>query len=140
MKYVIVKSKKTIIRGRELVQTIAVDITEKKILERKLVQAGKLEAVGTLAGGIAHDFNNILAAIIGYSELGRINIKEDNPGWLEFGEILKAGNRAKEIVKQILLFSRNDNLEKETVNPGTILDDSWNFFKICSSQHNSNSN
>ena len=103
-KFLIIKSKKMLISGRELIQTIAIDITEKKQLEEKLVQAGKLEAVGTLAGGIAHDFNNILAAIIGYSELAMISIGKGNPGWDEINEILKAGNRAKDIVRQILMF------------------------------------
>ena len=126
-KFLIIKSKKMNINSRELVQSIAIDITEKKKLEEKLIQAGKLEAVGTLAGGIAHDFNNILAAIIGYSEIGRISIGEGNAGWDEINEILKAGNRAKDIVRQILLFSRKDNLKKEVIDPGEVLDESWKF-------------
>ncbi len=128
-KYLIIKSKKMNINGKDLVQSIGIDITEKKLLEGKLLQAGKLEAVGTLAGGIAHDFNNILAAIIGYSEIAMMSVGEGNPGWDEISEILKAGNRAKDIVKQILLFSRKDNLEKIIVDPGVVLDESWNFLR-----------
>ena len=128
-KFLIIKSKKMLISGRELIQTIAIDITEKKQLEEKLVQAGKLEAVGTLAGGIAHDFNNILAAIIGYSELAMISIGKGKPGWDEINEILKAGNRAKDIVRQILMFSRKDNLEKTVIDPASTLDSAWNLLR-----------
>ena len=118
-----------VISGKELIQTIAIDITEKKQLEEKLVQAGKLEAVGTLAGGIAHDFNNILAAIIGYSELGKMAVGKDNPVWAEINEILKAGNRAKDIVRQILMFSRKDNPENTVIDPGSALDNAWNLLR-----------
>lgn len=89
------------------------DITErkqdeevKKKLEIKLIEAQKMESIGTLAGGIAHDFNNILSAIIGYTELGMLNISDPPKAQKVLKEALKAGERAKDLVKQILTFSR----------------------------------
>ena len=88
------------------------DEIEKKKLERRLQQAQKMEAIGTLAGGIAHDFNNILGVILGYSELA----KEDSPpGSIvisHLDQVIEGGNRAKELVKQILSFSRQEELER----------------------------
>jgi PAS domain S-box-containing protein len=87
--------------------TIYEDVTEQKNLEFQLLQAQKMEAIGTLASGIAHDFNNILAAIMGYAELVQLYISPDQrEASLGVENILKAGHRAKELVKQILAFSR----------------------------------
>jgi PAS domain S-box-containing protein len=79
---------------------------EKKRLEAQLAQAQKLESIGTLAGGIAHDFNNILAAIIGYAGLAINDISEPAKARGELNEVLKAGDRAKRLVSQILAFGR----------------------------------
>jgi PAS domain S-box-containing protein len=79
---------------------------EKRKLETQLQQAQKMEAIGTLAGGIAHDFNNILSAILGYSEL---SLSDVPPGTLLYNNLLRilnAGERARDLVKQILTFSR----------------------------------
>ncbi len=84
--------------------------TEKENLEAQLNQAHKMEAIGTLAGGIAHDFNNILGAIIGYADLAEEDIPEGHPAKLKIGNILKAGNRAKDLVRQILAFSRKSQI------------------------------
>jgi PAS domain S-box-containing protein len=86
---------------------------EKLHLEESLRQSQKMEAIGTLAGGIAHDFNNILAAIIGYTELAYYKIPESSPVRQDMQEVLKAGQRAKELVKHILLFSRK-SVQKHT--------------------------
>ena len=84
-------------------------------LESQLRHAQKMEAVGTLAGGIAHDFNNILSAVIGYTELCLNDIQKDTLLYQNMSEVLKAGNRAKELVRQILAFSRRDEQQKKHV-------------------------
>lgn len=83
-----------------------INITEKKILEAQVQQTQKLEAIGTLAGGIAHDFNNILFPILGHTELLLTDIDESDPGKEGLDEILSAALRARELIKQILTFSR----------------------------------
>jgi CheY-like chemotaxis protein len=74
--------------------------------EDKLRQSQKMEAIGTLAGGIAHDFNNILSAIIGYAELALLDAEKKSPLYHDLQGVLQAGSRAKDLVKQILTFSR----------------------------------
>lgn len=91
-----------------------IDITEKKILGAKLLQSQKLEAIGILAGGIAHDFNNILCAILGYTDMGLVNSK-DSSLYRYFEQIFQAGTRAKDLVNQILTFSRQTNQELKPV-------------------------
>ncbi len=98
------------------------DITEQKRVEVALAQSEKqlrhtqkMEAIGTLAGGIAHDFNNILGAILGYAELSLTQAKQEPKLTSYLGEVLTAGNRAKELVKQILAFSRQSDQEREAV-------------------------
>jgi signal transduction histidine kinase/CheY-like chemotaxis protein len=86
------------------------DITEAVKLETMLRQAQKMEAIGTLAGGIAHDFNNILSAMIGYAELARFRTTDPQiQPYLE--QILKACDRSRDLVKQILTFSRRREQE-----------------------------
>ena len=83
------------------------DISEEAQLRHRLEQAQKMEAIGTLAGGIAHDFNNILTILVGNLELAMMFELEDNhPAQKGLGKALKAGQRAKELVGQILTFSR----------------------------------
>jgi PAS domain S-box-containing protein len=96
----------------------ALDITERKraereraSLEEKLRISQKMEAIGTLAGGIAHDFNNILAAIIGYAELANIDTHRESPVASSLAQILKAAFRARDLVRQILMFSRQSEIQ-----------------------------
>ena len=84
---------------------------EKSGLEAQLRQAQKMEAIGTLAGGIAHDFNNILAAILGYTELAKQKMTPESEPDHCLAEVLKATYRAKELVQQILAFSRKGEQE-----------------------------
>ncbi|MCK5227797.1 MAG: response regulator [Desulfobulbaceae bacterium] len=100
---------------------IARDITEQKQITSQLRQAQKMEAIGTLAGGIAHDFNNILAAIIGYSDLAKKNIPQDNSAKTYIEQVLKAGYRAKELVQQILAFSRQGEVNRKPIKIHLIL-------------------
>jgi len=88
------------------VQAIVEDISEQRNLEAQLFQAQKLESIGTLAGGIAHDFNNILSPIIGHTELALMEVPSDDPLKFNLEEVFQAANRAKDLVAQILTFSR----------------------------------
>ncbi len=91
---------------------IAEDISSRKQSEDALRQSQKMEAMGTLAGGIAHDFNNILTAILGYSELALLQLPEDSSVRDSLEEVRQAGNRAKDLVKQILSFSRRSDVSR----------------------------
>jgi len=97
---------------------VSLDITERKQaeeerkkLEAQLIQSHKMEALGTLAGGIAHDFNNILSAIIAYAERGMLGVADLDKVRKNIDEILKVSNRARDLVKQILAFSRRTKHE-----------------------------
>lgn len=104
------------------------DITERKRAEKEtrrletaLQQSQKMESIGILAGGIAHDFNNILAAVIGYSELVMEDIPEGTTPHANLGEILRAGTRARDLVQQILAFSRQDRRELKLLQVGPLV-------------------
>jgi PAS domain S-box-containing protein len=101
----------------------AIDITDRKLLQSQLEQAQKMEAIGTLAGGIAHDFNNILTPIIGYAELSISSVPEDSRLRLNMDQILFCGNRAKELVRQILTFSRKTKQERKLVQVSLVIEE-----------------
>ncbi len=86
------------------------DAERRRSLETQLFQAQKMESIGTLAGGIAHDFNNILTGILGFTEIAALSLKTDDPARGSLEEVRKAGLRARDLVAQILTFSR----QKET--------------------------
>lgn len=93
------------------IEGIITDLTERKNLEHQLRKAQKMEAIGTLAGGIAHDFNNILSAIIGNTELLKMLIPKDDPLQQKAENIFKASQRARELIMQILAFSKQSDQE-----------------------------
>lgn len=95
--------------------SIGRDVTREMHMEKQLRQSQKMEAIGTLAGGIAHDFNNILTAIIGYAELGLREAPGGSVAPARLRQILKSGNRARDLVKQILTFSRSSEPEARPV-------------------------
>jgi PAS domain S-box-containing protein len=104
------------------VEGIAHDITKSLWTAKELIKAQerlqhsqKMEAIGTLAGGIAHDFNNILTPIIGYAEMTQFNLQKHTAEWENLQEIISAGHRAKDLVRQILTFSREKKQEKKSV-------------------------
>ncbi|MFZ2448538.1 MAG: PAS domain-containing protein [Syntrophobacteraceae bacterium] len=97
------------------------DISQEVRLEAELRQAQKMEAIGTLAGGIAHDFNNILGIILGYADLTLMDTPPDTQRHANLGEILNVCHRGKELVKQILAFSRKSEQERHPMRVSTIL-------------------
>ena len=97
------------------------DITERRILEGQLRQTYKMEAIGTFAAGIAHDFNNILSAIFGFAQLGIQNLPEDSPARKPMDKLLGAGQRAKDLVRQILSFARMADPEMKPMRISTVV-------------------
>ena len=87
------------------------DISERRRLEEQLRQSQKMDAIGRLSGGVAHDFNNLLGVIIGYAEILQERISETDSMRAPVDQIIKAGNRASSLTKQLLAFSRQQVLE-----------------------------
>jgi len=115
--------------GGKALQIIARDVTEKirlneekAKLEVQFHQSQKLESVGRLAGGVAHDLNNLLAPIMGYAEMLLEDFGEDDPRRTSAGEIVQAGLRARDLVRQLLAFSRKQLLEFKPVDLNEVLD------------------
>lgn len=96
-------------------QGIMVDITERKQLEEQFRQSQKMEAIGKLAGGVAHDFNNLLTVIKGYSQLSLLELKETDPLKGNIEEIQKASDRASDLTRQLLAFSRRQVMEMRVI-------------------------
>jgi PAS domain S-box-containing protein len=94
---------------------------DRKNLQLQLIQTQKMESLGTLAGGIAHDFNNILGAILGFSEMVQENCATGTIMRGDIDQVVKASHRAKELVKQILAFSRQAETEERVLQPALII-------------------
>ena len=106
--------------GTEM-EVFAEDVTERRMLERQLRMAQKMEAVGRLSGGIAHDFNNLLGVIIGYIQVMKRNLIPGQPSYEYAEEIEKAGRRAAALTRQLLAFSRQQVLEPVILNLNTLV-------------------
>ncbi len=110
-------------RGREGAILYAIDATEQKALELKFAQSHKMEAVGQLAGGVAHDFNNVLTAIIGFSDLLLQTHRPTDAAYRDIMNIKNSANRAANLVRQLLAFSRRQTLQAEVLELGEVLTD-----------------
>ena len=104
-------------------EVFAEDVTEKRVLEKQLRMAQKMEAIGRLSGGIAHDFNNLLGVIIGYSRVLKRELGANNVLYEHALEIEKAGNRAASLTKQLLAFSRQQVLTPAILNLNSLASD-----------------
>ncbi|HEB69996.1 MAG TPA: PAS domain-containing protein [Desulfobulbus sp.] len=105
----------------EYIAHVAKDVSEFKRLQEELFQAQKMEAIGVLAGGVAHDFNNILSGIIGYAELIRHEVAPDSRVGRDIVEVIGAGRRAADLVRQILTFSRKTETDKRPLRPHLVV-------------------
>jgi len=115
---------------------VAADLTdwkssekEKRKLELQLQQAHKMEAIGSLAGGIAHDFNNILSSIIGFTELSLDDVEKGTRLEDNLQEVYVAGKRAKDLVKQILVFARQSDEERKPIQVNLIVKEVLKFIR-----------
>jgi PAS domain S-box-containing protein len=107
----------------EVVEVIAEDVTERRVLEDQFRQAQKMEAVGRLAGGVAHDFNNLLMVISGYTEVLMEHTAEDHALHPKIAAIQQASDRATTLTRQLLAFSRKQLLELKVVDVNAIVKD-----------------
>jgi two-component system cell cycle sensor histidine kinase/response regulator CckA len=126
-------------QGTNRVAGTMMDVTEQKrseserqSLQSQLQHAQKLEAIGQLTGGVAHDFNNILSSIMGYTTLAMEECPLDDSEYLGYlEEVSKAGARAKELISQLMTFSRRDTRTVETIDPGSLVQDAFSMLKTA---------
>ena len=124
------------VHGKELLYSIVYDITDRKkaeeekaALETQLLHAQKMESIGTLSGGIAHDFNNLLGIILGNAELAMDDMQEWHPAKFNLNEIRTASLRARDVVKQLLSFSRKTDPKQRPVKLVQIVEDALKILR-----------
>lgn len=105
------------------------DVTKQRSLENQLLHASKMEAVGTLTGGIAHDFNNILQAISGYNQLLMMKRNESDPDWKYLANIDRLNQRATDLIKQLLIFSRKVEIKLQAMDLNEEIKECYNLLK-----------
>jgi PAS domain S-box-containing protein len=115
----------------EIVNFVAVkrDVTRELRMQEQLRQSQKMESIGTLAGGIAHDFNNMLAAIMGYTELSLDDVKDRPETHESLKQVLHACDRAKDLVRQILIFSRTTTINRTPIPTIPIINEVCKFLR-----------
>ena len=113
--------------GKGAVMVFAMDTTKHSSLETQLAQSQKMQAVGQLAGGVAHDFNNVLTAIIGFSDLLLARHRPTDPSFADIMNIKQNANRAANLVRQLLAFSRRQTLRPEVLSLTDVLSDLGNL-------------
>jgi PAS domain S-box-containing protein len=106
---------------RHAVLAVVINVTRRKQLEAQLLQAQKMEAVGMLAGGIAHDFNNLLTIITGYSQLLLTSLPQSDRNRSAVEQIMKAGDRAAALTRQLLSFSRRQTMQPKVLDLNTLV-------------------
>ncbi|RKZ31064.1 hypothetical protein DRQ36_03345 [bacterium] len=109
--------------------SIVRDLSEKKKLEQKLIQAQKLESVGTLASGIAHDFDNILVGVLSAASFIKSETDPADPRFEMLEVIEKSAERAAALVKQLMMFARQEPPHRESVDIGMLIDDTISFLR-----------
>lgn len=112
----------------ELEERVEIE-AEKAEMQKMFLKSQQLESIGTLAGGIAHDFNNILSAVIGFTELSLLKVKEEIPLQYNLKQVLAAANRAKELVRQILTFSRQAKPELRPIKLKMIIEEALQLLR-----------
>nr|WP_224407619.1 PAS domain-containing sensor histidine kinase [Afifella sp. IM 167] len=113
--------------GEDAAIVYALETTEQRALEAQFAQSQKMQAVGQLAGGIAHDFNNVLTAIIGYSDLLLSNHRPSDPAFQDIMNIKQNANRAANLVRQLLAFSRRQTLQPRVIRLDELLSEIANL-------------
>ena len=117
------------IENARLYEELKAQYDEERLLQRRVTESEKLKALGQMASGVAHDFNNILSAIMGYAEIALFDLPEKNESKRSIEQVLAASHRAKDLVKQILAFSRQSDLEPRPIKISPIVNEALKLLR-----------